>query len=61
MIEKLGSVFGNVASSESLVQEFYNACQKLMKVQPYGASDWKKNFEKARDNGQVSEDREKIC
>ena len=43
MIEKLERTFGNVASGQSVLQEFYTAEQKEMKVLHCGVSDWKKS------------------
>ena len=43
MIEKLERTFGNVANCQSVLQEFYTAEQKEMKVLHCGVSDWKKS------------------
>ena len=54
MIEKLESVFGNVASGESLVQEFYNAYQKADESSTLWGIRLEDLFEKARDKGHVT-------
>ena len=54
MIEKLESVFGNVVSGESLVQEFYNAYQKADESSTLWGIRLEDLFEKARDKGHVT-------
>ena len=54
MIEKLEGVFGNVASGESLVQEFYNAYQKADESSTLWGIRLEELFEKARDKGHVT-------
>ena len=54
MIEKLESVFGNFASGDSLVQEFYNTYQKADESSTLWGSRLEELFEKARDKGHVT-------
>ena len=54
MIEKLEGVFGNVASGESIVQEFYNAYQKPDESTTLWGIRLEEIFERARDKGHVT-------
>ena len=54
IIEKLEGVFGNVASGESIVQEFYNAYQKPDESTTLWGIRLEEIFERARDKGHVT-------
>ena len=54
MIEKLEGVFGNVASGESIVQEFYDAYQKPDDSTTLWGIRLEEIFERARDKGHVT-------
>ena len=54
MIAKLEGVFGNVASGESIVQEFYNAYQKPDESTTLWGIRLEEIFERARDKGHVT-------
>ena len=56
ILEKLESVFGNVASGESIVQEFYNAYQKPNESTTLWGIRLEEIFEKAREKGHVTKE-----
>ena len=61
MIEKLESVFGNVASGESLVQEFYNAYQKADESSTLWGIRLEELFERQETRVMLPMSKEKTC
>ena len=61
IIDKLDSVFGNVASGESVVQEFYNSYQRSNESTTLWGIRLEELFEKAKEKGHVvNEQKEKM-
>ncbi|MCG7879163.1 MAG: hypothetical protein N0C90_22935, partial [Candidatus Thiodiazotropha endolucinida] len=56
ILEKLESVFGNVASGESIVQEFYNAYQRPTESTTLWGIRLEEIYEKAREKGHVTKE-----